>query len=258
MGGEVLFLFAVGALLAGYPVYRFVGWWIEGSITGGELAVFVCTYIGLMGLLLASNSAWLAFMALILLVSGVALVPWIGDMFNRRALRQMDEEEMYRARDVLAQNPDNHLARVVLAEKLYKLGRLDEAIEHLEYAVENSPGISRIERGKLQSWKRELAFAQRHLVLCPMCGAENPGEARRCVQCGSPIETFHALKEWASQEQVVQKVLRLWLMVMAVLTVLGFVFILLPADIQGLVTIAALIVGAWYFLNRFGFWKQTV
>jgi tetratricopeptide (TPR) repeat protein len=179
-------------------------------------------------------------------------------MFNRRALRKMDEEEMYRARDALAANPENHIARVVLAEKLYKLGRLDEAIEHLEYAVESSPSISRLERGKLQSWKREQAFAQRQLVLCPMCGAENPGEARRCLQCGSPMETFAALKEWAAQEQVVQQVLRAWLTVMVVLTALGFVFLLLPLELQGLVSIAALVVGAWYFLNRVKAWRQIV
>lgn len=256
--GEALVLFVIGAMLAAYPVYRFVGWWIEGSITGGELAVLVFTYIGLMGLLLVSGSAWLAFLALVLLVSGVAMLPWLGEMFNRRALRQMDEEEMYRARDVLAADPNNHLARVVLAEKLYRLGRLDEAIEHLEYAVENSPAISRLERGKLQSWKREQAYAQRKLVLCPMCGAENPGEARRCVQCGSPIEALAALKEWAVQEQVVHKVLRAWLAVMAVLTVLSFVFLLLPLEWQGLLTIAALVVGGWYFLNRVKAWKQTV
>jgi len=256
--GEGLVLFVIGALLAAFPVYRFIGWWIEGSLTGGELAVLVLTYIGLMGLLLVSNSAWLAFMALLLLVSGVALMPLLGEVFNRRALRKMDEEEMYRARDVLAANPENHLARVVLAEKLYRLGRLDEAIEHLEYAVESSPAISRLERGKLQSWKREQAFAQRKLLTCPMCGAENPGEAQRCVQCGGSLETFTALKEWTVREQVVQKVLRAWLGVMAILTVLGFVFILLPLEIQGLVTIAALIVGGWFFLNRFKAWKQTV
>jgi tetratricopeptide (TPR) repeat protein len=256
--GEALMLFVLGALLAAFPVYRFIGWWIEGSIAGGELAVLLCTYIGLMGLLLVSGSAWLAFMALMLLVSGVAIMPWLGDMFNRRALRKIDEEEMYRARDALAADPENHLARVVLAEKLYKLGRLDEAIEHLEYAVESSPALSRLERGKLQSWKREQAFAQRKLVLCPMCGSENPGEARRCIQCGSPIETLAALKEWAAQEQVVQKVLRAWLTVMAVLTVLSFVFMLLPLEMQGVVTIAALIVGAWFFLNRVKAWKQTV
>ena len=124
--------------------------------------------------------------------------------------------------------------------------------------MESSPALSRLERGKLQSWKREQAYAQRKLVLCPMCGAENPGEARRCIQCGSPIETFAALKEWAAQEQVVQKVLRAWLTVMAVLTVLSFVFMLLPLEMQGLVTIAALIVGAWFFLNRVKAWKQTV
>lgn len=256
--GEALMLFVLGALLAAFPVYRFIGWWIEGSIAGGDLAVLLCTYIGLMGLLLVSGSAWLAFMALMLLVSGVAIMPWLGDMFNRRALRKIDEEEMYRARDALAADPENHLARVVLAEKLYKLGRLDEAIEHLEYAVESSPALSRLERGKLQSWKREQAFAQRKLVLCPMCGSENPGEARRCIQCGSPIETLAALKEWAAQEQVVQKVLRAWLTVMAVLTVLSFVFMLLPLEMQGVVTIAALIVGAWFFLNRVKAWKQTV
>ncbi|MEJ5252156.1 MAG: hypothetical protein HPY54_02150 [Chthonomonadetes bacterium] len=256
--GEAVFLFSVGALLAGFPVYRFVGWWVEGSITGGELAVLVVTYIGLIGLLLTSNSGWLMLMALVLMVSGMAIVPWLGEMFNRRALRKMEEEEMYRARDALVANPENHIARVVLAEKLYRLGRLEEAIEHLDYAVSNSPSISRMERGKLQLWKRELEFAQRKLVLCPMCGAENPGEARRCIQCGSPMQTLSALKEWAVQEQVVQKVLRLWLTVMAVLTALGFVFYLLPLDVQGLVTIAALVVGAWYFLNRFGSWKQTV
>lgn len=256
--GEGLVLFLIGAMLAAFPVYRFIGWWIEGSIAGGELAVLLCTYIGLMGLLLVSGSAWLAFLALVLLVSGVAMMPWLGDMFNRRALRKMDEEEMYRARDALAADPENHIARVVLAEKLYKLGRLDEAIEHLEYAVESSPALSRLERGKLQSWKREQAFAQRKLVLCPMCGAENPGEARRCIQCGSPIETFAALKEWAIQEQAVQKVLRAWLTVMVILTVLSFVFLLLPLEWQGIVTIAALIVGAWYFLNRFRAWKETI
>lgn len=251
-------LFSIGALLAGYPVYRFIGWWIEGSITGGEVAVLLFTYIGLMGLLLMSGSAWLALMAIVLMVSGVAMVPWLGEMFNRRALRKIEEEEMYRARDVLAVDPENHIVRVVLAEKLYKLGRLEEAIDHLEYAVSSSPAISRMERGKLQSWKRDLEFAQRKLVLCPMCGAENPGEARRCIQCGSPMEPLSALKEWAVEEQVVQRVLRLWLRVMAILTVMGFVFYLLPPDVQGLVTIAALVVGAWYFLNRFGAWKQTV
>lgn len=256
--GEGLVLFLIGTMLAAFPVYRFIGWWIEGSIAGGELAVLLCTYIGLMGLLLVSGSAWLAFLALVLLVSGVAMMPWLGDMFNRRALRKMDEEEMYRARDALAADPENHIARVVLAEKLYKLGRLDEAIEHLEYVVESSPALSRLERGKLQSWKREQAFAQRKLVLCPMCGAENPGEARRCIQCGSPIETFAALKEWAIQEQAVQKVLRAWLTVMVILTVLSFVFLLLPLEWQGIVTIAALIVGAWYFLNRFRAWKETI
>ncbi|MCS6830286.1 MAG: hypothetical protein RMM08_13130 [Armatimonadota bacterium] len=256
--GEALMLFVLGALLAAVPVYRFVGWWIEGSIAGGELAVLICSYLGLMGLLLVSGSAWMAFMALVLLVSGLAMLPWLGEMFNRRTLRKMDEEEMYRARDALALNPENHLVRVVLAEKLYKLGRLDEAIEHLEYAVESSPAISRLERSKLQYWKREQAFAQRKLVLCPMCGMENPGEAGRCVQCGSPMETFAALKEWATQEQAVPKVLRAWLTVMAVLTVLSFVFMMLPLDWQGVVTIAALIVGAWYFLNRVKAWKQTV
>ncbi|MGQ9487859.1 MAG: zinc-ribbon domain-containing protein [Armatimonadota bacterium] len=256
--GEAVLLFSIGALLAGYPVYRFIGWWIEGSITGGEVAVFLFTYIGLMGLLMMSGSAWLALMAIVLMVSGVAMVPWLGEMFNRRALRKIEEEEMYRARDVLAADPENHIVRVVLAEKLYKLGRLEEAIEHLEYAVSSSPAISRMERGKLQSWKRDLEFAQRKLVLCPMCGAENPGEARRCIQCGSPMQPLSALKEWAVEEQVVQKVLRLWLRVMAVLTVMGFAFYLLPLDVQGLVSIAALIVGAWYFLNRFGAWKQTV
>jgi len=42
------------------------------------------------------------------------------------------------------------------------------------------------------------------------------------------------------------------------LTVLSFVFMLLPLEMQGVVTIAALIVGAWFFLNRVKAWKQTV
>lgn len=258
MGGEILVLFLVGAMLAAYPLYRFIGWWIEGNLTGGELGVLVCTYIGLIGMMLLSGSGWLTFMALVLLASGVAIIPWVGEMFNRRALRQMDEEEMYRFRDVLAADPQNHLARVALAEKLYKLGRLDEAIEHLEYAVESSPAIARLERSKLQYWKREQAYAQRQLVLCPMCTAENPGEARRCIQCGSPIEPLAAVKEWVIQERVIQKVLKAWLGVMVTLTLLGFVFWLLPLELQGIVTIAALIVGGWYFLNRVKFWKQTI
>lgn len=255
--GFVILLFGLGAILSALPIIRFVGWWVEGSVSGLELTLLIGTYFGLLMLLFFSNSAWITMMALVLLIFGLFLMPYFGAMLNRKALRKIDEEEMYRARDVLVADPANHLARVVLAEKLHKLGRLDEAIEHLEYAVENSPVISRLERGKLQAWKREQAFEQKKLRLCPMCGAENPGEARRCIQCGSAVEALVALKEWAAEERVVHQVLWLWLIVMAVLTVLGFVFFILPLDVQGVLVISTLLVGGWLFLNRLSAWKET-
>jgi hypothetical protein len=157
--------------------------------------------------------------------------------------------------EALERNPMDPVARVAIAETLYKRGETDQAIEQMEWVLQQFPKLSTTKKPRLESWirERERQRGERpDVTICHICYAENIGPAEHCSSCGAAFGSKRAVREQMEREGGPQRVLRGWIVVATGSLLSVFVLLSLPIEFAAPVLLAVVIVGAWLFLRWVG------
>lgn len=170
------------------------------------------------------------------------------------------EQNVERFRFALSQDPANPAAHVALAQIHWQAQELEAAIHHWRMAINGSPD------GPLtQGWKSQLKKALElqarreqglkgdgfaDFKVCHRCRADIPTRARTCPECHNAVEmTFF---EWLGKKENALDVARTAAPFVLVLSVVVLVVGQMPLEYKACIAMAAVIVGAWYFLRGLG------
>lgn len=254
IGGPGDAFFAVGLLLlcalaASYPVIRLIGWILDGSAEPPVAIAGIVLYFALIALAVTAPMAIGVAIFALILASALAL-PFVARALADRENRQIDNERLRAFAAALERNPADPVARIAYAEGLGKRGRLQEAVEQMQWVLTAYPKLASRIRPKLDAWQRELTRQKADAVeYCHECHAENPRGTSECVQCGAPFGALNAIGYQIAREGGLARVLRGWVLFAGELTLVLFCLLELPFEIASPTIGAALIVGAWLFLR---------
>ncbi|MCC6730772.1 MAG: tetratricopeptide repeat protein [Chthonomonadales bacterium] len=254
MGAAILGVYAValGLIIASIPVVKLIRWWIDGGVDGGLAAAGILLYFGLLAGAMAADSALKVIVVLVLLASAI-VGPALESAWSAKQLRRMEDDDLDRYVRVLEGNPEDPVARIALAECLFKRGHIEQAIEHMRWTLERHPRVGHAHRAQLDYWLRERERQSTPApLICHMCHAENPPGAPRCVSCDAPFGSRQAMREGIARDGGPVRILRGWIVVGSTMLVSMFALIELPAIVAGPIIVGALIVGAWTFLRWVG------
>ncbi len=189
-------------ILTGFVLHRIIGAYIEGGIGVYGCILSSALFLALAGAVIIFHS-WV-----ILLIMGllVALTPLL-----RRRVEKAENDRYYTGQieqciEAIKLDPRNLAARSRAAEALYRLGRMDEAIEQYSEVVRLAPR-SIEETHRLKQLIRERDERRDPMVICPICRHSNPGSRLHCANCEAslaPTDRLRACLEGAGFRQFVR------------------------------------------------------
>jgi tetratricopeptide (TPR) repeat protein len=187
--------------LTGIPIVAgILSWCASGRLDAVPAAGLIVIAGGLWAGAFYAPLLWVSFVCLGALVCGAGYALYVLMMEGRVGMRKLLAEQLERYAAAVRANPTNIAARTYLAATLYQLGRLDEAIDHMDYAVKiAAPTIVADEKRALARWTREKRVRDLGLVVCPSCYGENPAGVRRCESCGASLTASDWLKSGDAQ-----------------------------------------------------------
>jgi len=241
-------LYVLCLIIASYPVIHLLGRLIEGEIEFQDGIFLIGGYGGLCIALIVLPGIGLKLLVALMIVGSVVLYPVINARVHALSLQSFEESQMWRYQQVLDQDPKNFAARQFLAEALYKLGRLDEAIEEMEKGLEMNPAAAFQEHRKLESWKEERRWRDEGIFSCPECHAEVKRGQETCPTCGARLKAWEVVSDWIKGEGG-KGILRAWARTMAGLTVICFALYWLPTVLR-IALIAASLLAAMIYIYR--------
>lgn len=193
---------ALFGILTGFVLHRIVGAYIEGSIGPYGCILSGSLFLALAGAAVVFHS-WVPVLIMSLLV---ALTPLLNRRVEKAENRRYYTERIEQCVEAIKADPRNLAARSRAAEALYKLGRIDEAIEQYSEIVRVAPR-SIEETHRLKQLIRERDERRDPMITCPMCGQKNPGSRLHCANCEAslaPVDRLRACLEGASFRQFVR------------------------------------------------------
>lgn len=248
-----VYMFAGAMIVASIPILKLIGWWIEGSIEPGMALFAILLYVGLLAMIIGAGSVALGLIALLVILASAILMPYIGQITEQAQRKHIEDDRLQSYIRALEQNPMDPVARIALAEALYKRGETDQAIQHMEWTLQQFPRLSPRIRTQLASWKREQQRqGMERPIFCHMCHAENPPGVTHCHQCGAAFGTKSGILERLAREGGPRVVIRGWIVTATALLLACFALLYLPALIAGPIILGAVLVGAWLFLRWVG------
>ena len=219
-----MLLVIFGGLIIILPLWYIWDWWTEGILSGTEalcLSILLFLVLGQMAAFEALRSA-----LFLLLLASAILLPFLSTTLEKMATGKLKSDMMAKYRHTIAVDPMNTAARVQLAETLYSVERLDEAIAELEAAF----GVAKLtfrEERLLAEWKEEQRLRDTRNLICQSCGKENERGVQICPSCGRPLPQSFAA-DWMRSGGAVAAV-RAWALAVAAVAALLFIFALFPA-----------------------------
>lgn len=207
---ESIFAVMLVWLLAAAWIFFLVSWAVTGDVSSSEAIIG-----SVVALLLALGSARQAFphaalFSLLALGGGAITLPLLRAYLNRAAHAQMDAELVERACLAYEFDPKNFGSLIHLAEVCYKHGLLEQAVHHLEKAIQIAPVMAANEKRRLNMWKDELKNAhQQGYTPCMHCGARQAIGAVRCERCGRLVLPMLVQGRWVPR-QLLQKAVGVW------------------------------------------------
>lgn len=207
---DALFAVLVVWMLAAAWIFVLVNWAVTGEVTAGEAIVG-----STVALLLSFASAqgafpYAALFSILTLGGGAIALPLLRAYFNKAAHAQMDAELIEQACRAYEFDPKNFGALIHLAEVCYKNGLLEQAVYHLDRAIQLAPIMAANEKRRLKMWEDEL---QRHPKLgytpCMHCGARQPLGAVRCARCNVLILPLLVKGHWIPR-QLAHRAIWVW------------------------------------------------
>lgn len=170
-------------LLCGWSVYRLFNMWlVEAMLSGWELLLILTLVVSLIALsfAMAGLAAVGPLILLALVVGAIPLLPVLGQAVGKR---RMVREDIAKYQAALERQPDVPYPHRKLGEIYEEREDWDRAIEHYQAYVEQHTTSAevrrRLERCLARRRRRDMGLQR-----CPVCGAENPGDAVRCAECG--------------------------------------------------------------------------
>lgn len=181
----------IGVILSGAVLFLVMYWWSEGIIEASEAFVLAIILCGLVFGLFVAGSIGQFFLAFIPL-SGVAAYAYYSYKIGSSTAyfkRRCDDYRM-----VIEADPRNLGARQYLAEALYNLGNLDDAIAEMQTAVDMGGGMEC--QYHLSKWIKQQHLRDTINPVCRWCETENPMGARVCSRCGAELPYDTAFTRW--------------------------------------------------------------
>lgn len=164
-------IIALLALFQIYPVLRMLNAWLVDKTISGRLAFFALSVHGI-----AIAALWHAGEMTYLLVylSVTSLIwlfsPIITRLGDAASLRKLRDDDLKRYQALLGIDPRNAAAHAAIADIYLERGRLDDAIEAYQRAIEAAPEHTRREQWLLQRAleMRERRWDRRRVPLPPV------------------------------------------------------------------------------------------
>ncbi len=166
-----------------------VHWMIDGDID---------FLTGILGILMAFGLGYeainppvpeMAPLTVIAILLTVVMFPFVRRAMDKRQLRQIDVEALERAYQALAVRPDNVIAKIKVAQKLFDLGICGHALRIAEILVPEMPQrFFSSELRMVKKWQR-LGLDARFFtpIVCVECRSSYDPGALFCSQCGAPF-----------------------------------------------------------------------
>lgn len=239
-------------LVASYPVIRMIGWWMEGGAEplAAMLAIFM--YVVLIATAMVASTAVALLIFGVIAVSAL-LTPFIGQAADSLGNQRIDNERFDAYSRALEANPMDPVARIAVAEELYKRGEREQATEHMAWTLERFPGLSLRIKPTLESWAREAARRETaDWVYCHMCHAENEPGASSCSQCGAEFGTRTGFMQRVRIDGGPKVLIRGWIVTSSVLIITLYALLTIDIVFAAPIILASFIVGAYLFVKWVG------
>jgi hypothetical protein len=249
---SVFGLAAIAALFLIIPIHQLIVWWSEAVIDGGVLIGGVLASLLMLGMIVAAPQE-LRIVALAVVILASVVMPLIGRTNAEADTRQIHDERLDAYIAGLEANPLDPAARIALADELKHRGRLDEAIEHLEWVLQQFPRLHPTVQPRLEALRREKARPdQLPVIFCHECRAENPLGTQRCTECGAAFTFGPAFLEGLRIAGGPLAVVRAWVVLGIIAPLIVFALLEMPTIIAAPIILALLIATAWLFLRWVG------
>lgn len=200
LGDSLLMFFVAVAIsvIVGVPtVVGILAWCASGRLDAVPAACFMLLAAGLWVGGLYAPWLWASIACLCVLLLGAAYAVYTLMMEGPVGMGKLLNEQLERYADAVRFNPKNIPARTHLAQTLHQLGRFDEAIDHMDYAVRiASPTVVAQDKITLQRWLKEKKIREVGLIVCRSCFAENPPETAKCESCGASLRGSTVAADW--------------------------------------------------------------
>jgi hypothetical protein len=252
-GFQIAFQYAIGFCLVGLvtcvPFLYILRWWSEGTVGALEGGGLIAMYVVLLALLLGPVPTPARVMVFILMAGatlGLVLIP-LG--VSKAGARSLDSEQEATYRSAIAAHPGNVAARCELANNLYRRGRVSEAIDELEQAVQLSPKTTQTEQITLKRWIEEYQAKPQALVICPFCREDTPAGQSVCQHCGRPLSAMRELADVVKAD--ISGMARFVLIGCLALIPLGFVLSILQPVFATILMTIIVVAGLWWLRSRF-------
>lgn len=244
-----LIIFATAILLSLKPLLGLFQAVVDEAIdTGMAILCFAC-WCGLI-ILMLSVSGWVELFYFCVFCIIALFFTTIGNTVRRFQIVHMDKELYDSYVRQLDEDPSNIGARLNLSKTLYRMERLSEAIEQMDWLLVNYPSLGTQYRPTLTTWKKEEARKSRPpTVFCDNCHESTPADRPICVHCGADMG-MHLLR--ALSMRSMGEFARVWVMITICLIGCGLFFhffTVFPSFILSALLIASLI-GVFFFTNQ--------
>jgi hypothetical protein len=216
-------------------IYSLVVWTIQGDVEF-PIAIVGCAVAVALGYLTMNPprpdyAPWIA----IATAAPVLAFPVVSNGMRKRALVQIDVEEVARAYDALGSQPQNPALKFRLAKALYNRGMVNAAVAVAEPALKELPRQHyKDEYRMMMGWRTHMDRKAPATFGCLQCGYHNRPGFVFCQGCGGRLFLPHAEGKWIGKTTM-QKVLVVWFGLM--LLAFG-----IPAATMALQPIAAMVV----------------
>jgi hypothetical protein len=245
-------MLAFGLIVGSYPAIKMFHWYMDGGIEGIHAAIAIMLYVVLL-ISVTIVPAPLAIAILAIIFLSAVMSPVLEKLHEDSQHKKIYDERMASYARALEENPHNHAARMALAETLHRQGKLDQAIEHMEWVLGQSPALGFRIKPQLDGWKREKErIGQAKAIICHLCSAENHPESTYCSECGAQFGTRAGVKQSIWRDGGPKVIIRAWITTAVTLILACFLLMTLDSIIAGPIIVAMVIVGAWLFLRWAG------
>jgi len=246
MFAVLMFLFAL--LAASYPIVRIIGWWIEGAVEPVLAIASIGLYFGLIVVVVTMPEP-VALAALLAILTSAVVTPILGRSRDQAELKRIEEERLQQYAAALERNPLDPVARIALAEALYRKGDVDQAIEHLQWTLQQFPRLAFRIRPELDEWVHRREQMQAGATVCTLCNIENPPGLRWCRECGAELaeRARERVPDTSRLHHPGRLVVRIWILGATVLLLFIGAYYWLPSAAAGPVTFVFVMAGVWCF-----------